>query len=149
MERAMRRSLARVAMTIAIVHAGMRLAGGQVISGTVEGRVKDAQGGMLPGATITAVNTATAASFVAATTSEGLYRIPFLPSGTYDIRADSSGFRTETKTGVVVRVNDSVVVDFDLTIAPVSQTITVQAAPSSVQLTRSELKRTYDEATLK
>src|SRR5205809_3046303 len=101
MERAMRRSLARVAMTIAIVHAGMRLAGGQVISGTVEGRVKDAQGGMLP-ATITAVNTATAASFVAATTSEGLYRIPFLPSGTYDIRADSSGFRTETKTGVVV-----------------------------------------------
>jgi len=149
MERAMSRTLSILGMTMMIFQAGLRLAGGQVITGTVEGRVKDAQGGMLPGATITATNTATAASFAAATTSEGLYRIPFLPSGTYDIRADLSGFRTETKTGVAVRVNDSVVVDFELTIAPVSETITVEATPSSLQLTRSELKRTYDEATLK
>jgi hypothetical protein len=104
---------------------------------------------VLPGVTITAVNTATAASFVGATTSEGLYRIPFLPSGTYDVRADLSGFRGETKQGVVVRVNDPVVIDFELAVAPISETITVQATPSAVQITRSELKRTYDEATLK
>ena len=68
-----------------------------------------------------------------------------MPSGTYDVRADLSGFRTETKQGVAVRVNDSAVVDFTLTVAPVSETITVQAAPSSVQVTRSELKRTVGQ----
>jgi hypothetical protein len=78
---------------------------------------------------------------------EGLLRD--LPSGTYDIRAELSGFRTETRQGAPVRVNDSVVIDFVLTVAPVSETITVQASPSSVQITRSELKRTYDELTLK
>jgi hypothetical protein len=121
----------------------------QAITGTIEGRVRDAQGGVLPGVTITAVNTATAASFVSATTSEGLYRITFLPSGAYDVRADLSGFRSETKQGVSVRVNDGVVLDFDLSVAPVSETITVQAGVSAVQVTRSELKRTYDEVALK
>jgi hypothetical protein len=75
--------------------------------------------------------------------------VPFLPSGTYDVRAELSGFRTETRQGVAVRVNDSSVVDFVLAVAPVSETITVQAALSSIQVTRSEIKRTYDEATLK
>jgi hypothetical protein len=143
------RRLAVLAAAILMSHAGVWPARGQVISGTVEGRVKDAQGGMLPGVTVTAVNTATAAAFSTSTTSEGLYRIPYIPSGTYDARAELSGFRGETKTGVIVRVNDSVVVDFDLAIAPVSETITVQATPSAVQITRSELKRTYDEVTLK
>jgi hypothetical protein len=121
----------------------------QVITGTLEGRVTDSSGGVLPGVTVSATNPATAATSTVATTSEGFYRVPYLPSGTYDVRAELSGFRTETKQGVTVRVNDSVVVDFTLTVAPVSETITVQATPSSVQITRSELKRTYEEATLK
>jgi len=145
----MARRLAVLAAAILMSHVGAWSAGGQVISGTIEGRIKDAQGGMLPGVTVTAVNSATAATFSTSTTSEGLYRIPYISSGTYDVRAELSGFRRETKTGVIVRVNDSVVVDFDLTIAPVSETITVQATPSAVQITRSELKRTYDEVTLK
>ena len=104
----------------------------------------------MPGVTITAVNTATATTRVGVTTSEGLYRIPFLSSGIYDIRAELNGFRTETRQGVEVRVNDSVVVDFDLVVTPVAETIVVQGGSSSdVQLTRSELKRTYDETALK
>src|SRR5438552_8336917 len=103
----------------------------QVITGTLEGRVTDSSGALLPGVTITATSSATAAAFTVPTTSEGLYRLPFLPSGSYDVRAALSGFRTETKQGVVVRVNDSSVVDFTLSVAPVSEAITVQATPSA------------------
>jgi hypothetical protein len=133
-----------VALTLSVAAAGA-----QVISGTVEGRVRDAQGGVLPGVTLTAVNTATAVSSIVVTTSDGLYRIPYLPSGTYDIRAELSGFRTAVQQGVTVRVNDAVVVDFELTVAPVSETVTVEAAPSPVQTTRSELRRLYEETTLR
>src|SRR5919197_3587766 len=141
--------LAIVGLTMVLISVSPRSAAAQVITGTLEGRVTDSSGAVLPGVNVTATNTATAATFTAATTSEGLYRVPYLPSGTYDVRADLSGFRTETKQGVTIRVNDSAVVDFTLTVAPVSETITVQAAPLSVQITRSELKRTYDEVTLK
>ena len=143
--------LRRLSMaTLTMLLAGFaRLAGAQVITGTIDGRVTDSSGGVLPGVTITVTNTATTATATVATTRDGLYRVPYLPPGPYDVRADLSGFRTETKQGVVVRVNDSAVVDFTLIVAPVSETITVQATPASVQLTRSELKRTYDDATLR
>jgi len=45
-----------------------------------------------------------------------------------------SGFRTETRQGVAVRVNDSAVVDFELVVAPVAETIIVQGGSSGVQL---------------
>ena len=143
--------LRRLSMaTLTMLLAGFaRLAGAQAITGTIDGRVTDSSGGVLPGVTITVTNTATTATATVATTRDGLYRVPYLPPGPYDVRADLSGFRTETKQGVVVRVNDSAVVDFTLIVAPVSETITVQATPASVQLTRSELKRTYDDATLR
>ncbi|MBA3298288.1 MAG: carboxypeptidase regulatory-like domain-containing protein [Acidobacteria bacterium] len=137
------------ALVIAVLMLSGSFARAQVITGTIEGRVKDAQGGVMPGVTITAINTATATTRVGVTTSEGLYRIPFLSSGVYDVRAELSGFRSETRQGVEVRVNDSIVVDFDLVVASVAETIVVQRESSSVQLTRSELKRTYDEAVLK
>lgn len=124
-------------------------AAGQVITGTVEGLVKDSQGGVLPGVIVTAVNVATGATSASATTSEGLYRLPYLPSGTYEVRAQLAGFRTETRRGVIVRVNDSVVTNFVLAVAPVAETVVVEADPASVQVTRSELKRTYEEVTLK
>ena len=136
--------------TIAALVVGLAgVAHAQVITGTLEGRAKDQQGSVLPGVTVTARNSATGASIVAVTSGEGLYRMPFLPPGSYDVRAELSGFRTETRQGVAVRVNDSSVVDFDLAVAAVSETITVQATAASIQVTRSELKRTYDEATLK
>src|SRR6266852_3060313 len=133
----------------ALVFALAGAARAQVITGSVEGRARDQQGSVLPGVTVTARNTATGASIVAVTSGDGLYRMPFLPPGSYDVRAELSGFRTETRQGVTVRVNDAGVVDFELAVAPVSETITVQASASSIQVTRSELKRTYDEATLK
>jgi hypothetical protein len=124
-------------------------ASAQVISGTIEGRIRDSQGGALPGVTITATNTATQTVFTSATTSEGLYRLPAVSSGTYDVRAELAGFRTETRTGVVVRLNDSVVLDIEMTVAPVAETVTVAAETTPLQVTRSELKRTYDEETLR
>jgi hypothetical protein len=72
-----RRCLAVASVAVLGWCGGMRPAGAQVITGTVEGRVRDSQGGVLPAVTITAVNTGTSASFVAATTTDGLYRVPY------------------------------------------------------------------------
>jgi hypothetical protein len=137
------------ALSVVILLSAATIGAAQVITGTAEGRVKDSQGAVLPGVTVTAVNTATAAVVVTTTSGEGLYRMPYLPPGTYDIRAELPGFRSETRQGVPVRVNDSAVVDFELAVAAVAETVFVQASSAFAQVTRSEIKRTYDEDTLK
>ncbi len=120
----------------------------QATTGTIEGQVKDAQGAVLPGVVMTATNTQTRASSGAASTGSGLYRIPYLPLGSYEVRAELSGFQTQVKTGVVVRLNETAVVDFTLSIAPLQQEVTVVAETPVIQTTKSELRRTYDEKAL-
>ena len=85
--------LRRLSMaTLTMLLAGFaRLAGAQAITGTIDGRVTDSSGGVLPGVTITVTNTATTATATVATTRDGLYRVPYLPPGPYDVRAVTPG----------------------------------------------------------
>ncbi len=142
-------------LSIAIVLTGAALflalpstASPQAITGTVEGRVKDTQGAVLPGVVITATNAGTRGTFSAATTGEGYYRLTYLPLGLYEIRAEMTGFTTQVKTGVQVRLNEATAVDFTLGIAPLSQEVTVRADSPVIQTTKSEMRQTYEEKTL-
>ncbi|HSL21539.1 MAG TPA: TonB-dependent receptor [Vicinamibacterales bacterium] len=131
-----------------IVPALASNASAQAISGTIEGQVKDSQGAVLPGVAITATNTGTGGTFSAVTTGDGLYRLNYLPLGTYEVRAEMTGFSTQTKTAAQVRLNESTVVDFTMGIAPLAQEITVTADSPVVQTTKSEMRRAYEERTL-
>ncbi len=64
----------------------------QVASGTLEGRVTDADGAVLPGVTLTATHSETGISRVVTTGADGGYRIASLPVGTYSLTAELSGF---------------------------------------------------------
>ncbi|MCG6961856.1 MAG: carboxypeptidase-like regulatory domain-containing protein, partial [Acidobacteria bacterium] len=68
-----------------------------VATGQIQGIVTDPQGAVLPGATVTATNEATGFSRAATSVAGGLYRLSYLPSGTYDLRVDMDGFKTEIK----------------------------------------------------
>jgi outer membrane receptor protein involved in Fe transport len=139
----------RVGALLALLAAagGARLRA-QAITGTIEGAVRDAQGGVLPGVAVTAVNQQTGATFTVATTSDGFYRLTYVPLGTYTVRAELAGFAPQAKTGVEVRLNESTVVNFTLAIAPLAQEVTVVAESPIVQTTRSELRRALDEKAL-
>ncbi|HXH05595.1 MAG TPA: TonB-dependent receptor [Vicinamibacterales bacterium] len=144
-----RRSLLPLGALLAVFAAGGGTAlHAQAISGTIEGAVRDAQGGVLPGVAVTAVNQQTGATFTVATTSEGIYRLTYIPLGTYTVRAELTGFAPQVKTGVDVRLNESTVVNFTLSIAPLAQEVTVVAESPIVQTTRSELRRALDEKAL-
>lgn len=63
------------------------------VTGSIYGVVKDASGGVLPGATVTATSPALQRESVSAATNEaGAYRISLLPAGVYVIRVELSGF---------------------------------------------------------
>src|SRR5687767_15408747 len=70
------------------------LAQSQATTAEINGRVADAQGGVLPGVTVTATNPETGYSRTAVTNEEGVFVLPLLPPGTYEVTMELSGFNT-------------------------------------------------------
>jgi hypothetical protein len=95
--------------------------------GTVTGEVKDATGATVAGATVTVRNTATNGIRNAVTNDEGVYTIPALVPGLYDIKAEKSGFKVAQRTGVELQVQQTARVDFALTVGQVSETVEVSS----------------------
>ena len=69
---------------------------------TAIGTVSDAQGAVLPGAIVTAVNAATGVSRAVVTDAEGVYRLAALPPGTYEFRAELAGFAPASRTALTL-----------------------------------------------
>src|SRR6266487_3161101 len=78
----------------------------QETTGTIRGRIVDAQGGAMPGVTVTA--SGGQGSKTTVSDAEGRYNIPFLTPGTYTIRAELQGFKTVTQEGAGVGLGQTI-----------------------------------------
>ncbi|HEX7486120.1 MAG TPA: carboxypeptidase-like regulatory domain-containing protein, partial [Vicinamibacterales bacterium] len=65
---------------------------------TLRGKVSDQQGGVLPGATVTARQTETNTTRTGVTNEAGQFYLPSLPSGTYAVTVELPGFAAEKRT---------------------------------------------------
>ena len=105
----------------------------QRITGDISGNVTDSTGAVVPGATITATNTATGSIRSGTTSSDGNYRLPELSIGTYKVSAAAQGFKTAVQNadilaGAVVQAN------FKLTVGQRSETVEVEGTAPLVEL---------------
>src|SRR5206468_2595812 len=80
---------------------------------TITGRVVDQGSLVLPGVAIVATNTATGASRETTTNEIGVYTIPALPPGTYDVRAEIAGFAPQRRQIALV-TNSTLTVNYEL-----------------------------------
>ncbi len=65
-------------------------------TGQITGSVTDTSGAVLPGVTVEATNTATGAVRSAVSGDDGLYTLPLLQPGVYNVKATLAGFRVAT-----------------------------------------------------
>jgi hypothetical protein len=107
--------------------------------GTITGQVTDSTGAAVPGATITITQTKTGETRTTDSSGAGLYTMPGLAVGTYDLKANATGFQAYTKTGIVVNEASTFRADVTLTVGAASQTVTVQANALQVQSETSEV----------
>ena len=91
--------------------------------GTFTGEVKDSTSAAVSSATVTVRNTATNASRIVATNEEGIYTIPALVPGMYEVKAEKPGFKAATRTGVELQVQQTARIDFTLEVGQVSETM--------------------------
>lgn len=103
--------------------------------GTFTGEVKDGTGAAVGAATITVRNTATNGIRTVETNDEGIYTIPALVPGMYDVKVEKSGFKVSSRTAVELQVQQTARVDFDLEVGQRSETVEVSA---SAQLLTTE-----------
>jgi len=107
---------------------GTRPAGGQVGTASLAGEVQDQQAAVVPGATVTITNAATAAERVTTTDRAGVYRFVALAPGTYRLKVQLAGFNTAERGRVEVAVDTAGWLDaIVLTIESVTETVEVQA----------------------
>jgi len=97
----------------------------QQTTATLVGTVSDATGALVPGATIRVTNLANQVSRETKSDAGGAYSIPFLPSGEYSVAASADGFKVQKVDPVILGVQQTGRVDFQLVIGEVTQTIDV------------------------
>ena len=117
-------------------------AAGQQETATIIGAVVDAQRGALPGATVTAKNVETGFSRTTVSDSEGHYRLAAVPPGQYEISAEMQGFGRALRRGVTLTVGAEAVINFEMTVAGVSEQVTVEADTPVVETTTSAVQST-------
>jgi hypothetical protein len=88
---------------------------------------------------VTARNVETGFSRNAVTDSGGEFRLPSLPPGRYAVAAELQGFTTETRTDIVLVIEQTAIITFNLKPASVAETVTVSAEAPIVDTTRSDV----------
>ncbi|HWW76756.1 MAG TPA: carboxypeptidase regulatory-like domain-containing protein, partial [Pyrinomonadaceae bacterium] len=109
---------------------------------TLSGRVEDAAGAAVGGATVTATELATNQSRVASADAEGRFRFAYLPAGAYQVKVERTGFAARTAL-LTLTLGQAPVLTFELSAAGPSESVNVVAADSGVvEAARTQLSET-------
>lgn len=124
--------------------AGAHRVEAQTTFGMITGRVTDASGAVLPGATVTVVNTRTSDTRVAVTNDQGLYRAPNLNPSQYDVRVELAGFRPVVQKGLDLAVSETLTLAFRLEIESLQEAVVVTGASPLVNTATAEVGSRID-----
>lgn len=109
-------------------------AAAQESTGSIVGIVKDSNGAVVPGATVTIKNLDK--NVVARTINandEGSYSAPFLLAGHYSVTVEAAGFKKYVKTDIELNVNDRIAIDATLEAGAVSEEVVVTAGAFQIE----------------
>ena len=137
----MRVKTRRTILSLATLTLAMlsQLAFAQLLQGTLNGTVLDPSQAAVPGATITVTNNATATTRDATAGTNGDFSILSLTPGTYTLKVTASGFKSYTKTGILVNANETTRSDATLSVGSVDQSVTVSAQTAILQADRADV----------
>ncbi len=133
---------------IVAVFCGLLPLSGQEARGTLLGRVTDPSNAVIVGAKVDALNTETGVHFASTTNGAGDYIIPFLIPGPYTIAVESSGFKSYTRSGVQVRVNDQVSVNIQMEIGQATQSVQVTTEAPMLDTSTASMGQVVDSRTI-
>ena len=106
----------------------------ETTTGSIAGRVRDPQGAVVPAASVTLLSGQGARSI--ATDADGLFLVPYLTPGLYEVRVERAGFKPLEQRDVRVRLGQRVELDYTLDLGQRDEAVDVTATAPVVD-TRS------------
>ena len=113
-------------------------------TGQLNGRIADESGGVLPGVTVTATQTATGFVRSVVTDDTGSYVMPNLPTGPYRLEVALQGFRTYVQTGIVLQVGGTPTINAQLAVGNLEETVSVEASAPIVDVRSAGISDVVD-----
>ena len=115
-----------------------------IVTGTISGVVEDAQGAVVPNATVTVTHLATNRVFTTQTTSAGIIALRDLPPGEYNLKINAPSFRAFESKNLSVDVGkDTGMGTVKLTVGSSTESVTVEGTAPLIESTTDQISETF------
>ncbi len=115
-----------------------------VSTATIKGTVTDPAGAVVVGAVVTVKNVSKGITRSDTTNSSGIYQIPLLQPGVYELRIEATGFETAVVNNLELTIGQIAVKDVSLSIGAVTSEVQITADVALIEVERSQQANTID-----
>ena len=119
----------------------------QQVTAAIQGQVMDPSGAPVADAAINVKDVDRGTTFTSSTNAEGIYSLPRIPIGNYEIRAEAKGFQTAVHAAVTLEMNQIARIDFSMKIGQITETVEVTGAAPILQTENTMLGTIIDSKT--
>jgi hypothetical protein len=117
--------------------------GGASTTGSINGKVADSSGGVLPGVTVTVSSPSLMGVQSSVTDTGGNYRFPALPPGTYTVQFELPGFNTLKRENIVISMGFTAAVNVELAVASLQETVTVTGDSPVIDTSSTRVQQNF------
>jgi len=117
--------------------------GGASTTGSINGKVADSSGGVLPGVTVNAASPSLMGAQSSVTDTGGNYRFPALPPGTYTVTFELPGFNTLKRENISISMGFTATVNVELAVASLQETVTVTGDSPVIDTSSTRVQQNF------
>jgi hypothetical protein len=140
--------LVPILVLTAFLPAASALALAQQVTAALLGNVTDPNGAPVTKAKVTAKDEARGTVWTTETNSEGIFNLPRVPVGSYEVRVEAQGFRAAVRPNVQLELNQTARLEFKLEVGEITQTSEIAGAlPPLLQTDTTQLSTVIDSRT--
>ena len=123
-------------------------ASAQIDTGSIVGTVTDSSGGLVPGATVTAVQEGTRFTSAATTNSKGQFVFPNLRIGAYTVSAEAQGFKKAVRQGIQLHVQERLEAALSLDLGVMTDEVVVSGQGEVLHTQTGDMGHNVDQRQL-
>jgi len=133
----MRRVLTAALLVALVFMASPAMA--QTTNGVISGIISDAQGGVLPGVTVTGRNPDTGLTRTVVTEADGRFRLAALPPGRYELKAELAGFGAVDVPAFTLLTGSEVTRNITMQVQGLAESVTVTGEAPIIEVTKTDV----------
>ena len=133
-----------VVLAMLLLTSCLPLLRGQSTSASLSGRITDPSKARIANAKIAAISAHTNVRYETTTNTSGEYYFSTVPPGTYRIEVENAGFKKLARPDVILRVQDTLNIDFEMPVGSVSETVTVEGGSRLINTESANVSTVVD-----